>query len=63
VNASSSTISHDLLNRGGGDGNERQVDRRAHGASAGKGRQAVDLSSVRMNGVELARKSGPLQIG
>ena len=63
MDASASAIGHDLLNRCRWDGNERQVHRRAHGADAGKGRQAIDLCSVRMNGVELASKSSPLQIG
>ena len=63
MDASADAIGHDLLNSCRGHGNERQVHRRTHGADAGKGRQAIDLGRMWMNGVQPARKSSPLQIG
>jgi hypothetical protein len=63
VDTSGGTIGHDFLHRCCWHSDERQVHRRTHGTDTGKGRQAIDLYSVRMNGVELTRKSSPLQIG
>jgi hypothetical protein len=63
MNTGCGAIGHNLLNCCCGDGNERQVHWRTHSTDTGKGRQAINFGSVWMNGVELACKSGPLQIG